>query len=54
MFEVANCFLDGVGVKKDSEVAVSYLRFAGDLGDLASQERGYFCCCGLVYVESSR
>jgi TPR repeat protein len=39
MFEVANCFLDGVGVKKDSEVAVSYLRLAGDLGDLHSQER---------------
>lgn len=43
MFEVANCFLEGVGVKKDPEVAVSYLRFAGDLGDLASQERKCVC-----------
>ncbi|WWD22412.1 hypothetical protein CI109_106903 [Kwoniella shandongensis] len=39
MFEVGNCFLDGVGVKKAPDVALQYLRFAANLGDLASQEQ---------------
>lgn len=39
MFEIANCFLEGVGVKKSPDVAVEYLRYAANLGDLASQER---------------
>ena len=39
MFEIANCFLEEVGVKRSSEVALAYLRFAGNMGDLASQER---------------
>jgi TPR repeat protein len=41
MFEIANCFLEGVGTKKAPEVAISYLRNAGNLGDLAAQEREY-------------
>ena len=41
MFEIANCFLEGVGAKKAPEVALSYLRFAGNLGDLAAQEREF-------------
>jgi TPR repeat protein len=41
LFEIANCFLEGVGVKKTPDVAMSYLRFAGNMGDLASQEREY-------------
>jgi TPR repeat protein len=39
LFEIANCFLEGVGVKKAPDIAVSYLRFAANMGDLASQER---------------
>ncbi|RSH85590.1 hypothetical protein EHS25_003729 [Saitozyma podzolica] len=39
LFEIANCFLEGVGVKKTPDVAMSYLRFAGNMGDLASQEQ---------------
>jgi TPR repeat protein len=39
IFEVANCFLDGAGVKKSPEVGVAYLRFAAKLGDIQSQER---------------
>ena len=39
MFEIANCFLEGVGVKKAPDIAMAYLRFAGNLGDLAAQER---------------
>ena len=39
MFEIANCFLEGVGAKKAPDVALSYLRFAGNLGDIAAQER---------------
>lgn len=39
MFEIANCFLEGVGVKKAPDVAIAYLRFAANMGDLASQER---------------
>lgn len=37
--EIGNCFLEGAGVKKSPEVAVSYLRLAGDLGDIAASER---------------
>ncbi len=39
MFEIANCFLEGVGVKRSPDVALAYLRLAGNTGDLASQER---------------
>ncbi|ORY34279.1 hypothetical protein BCR39DRAFT_517414 [Naematelia encephala] len=39
MFEIANCFLEGVGVKKAPDVGVSYLRFAANMGDVASQEQ---------------
>ena len=39
MFEIANCFLEGVGAKKAPDIALSYLRFAGNLGDIAAQER---------------
>ncbi|ADV24902.1 hypothetical protein I315_02295 [Cryptococcus gattii Ru294] len=39
MFEVGNCFLGGIGVKKAPDVALQYLRFAADLGDLAAQEQ---------------
>lgn len=39
LFEIANCFLEGSGTKKSPEVALNYLRLAGDMGDLASQER---------------
>ncbi|KAK4686867.1 uncharacterized protein P7C73_g3257, partial [Tremellales sp. Uapishka_1] len=41
LFEIANCFLDGVGVKKAPDIALNYLRFAANMGDLASQERGW-------------
>ena len=37
--EMANCFLNGTGVKKSPDAAVSYLRFAADMGDVAAQER---------------
>ncbi|KIR30098.1 hypothetical protein I309_00966 [Cryptococcus deuterogattii LA55] len=39
MFEVGNCFLGGIGVKKAPDVALQYLRFAANLGDLAAQEQ---------------
>ncbi|OCF45224.1 hypothetical protein I317_01027 [Kwoniella heveanensis CBS 569] len=39
MFEVGNCFLEGVGVKKAPDVALAYLRFAANMGDIASQEQ---------------
>ncbi|WVQ62526.1 uncharacterized protein L199_000668 [Kwoniella botswanensis] len=39
MFEVGNCFLEGVGVKKSPEVALAYLKFAAGMGDVASQEQ---------------
>ncbi|WVO23531.1 uncharacterized protein IAS62_004886 [Cryptococcus decagattii] len=39
MFEVGNCFLGGIGVKKAPDVALKYLRFAANLGDLAAQEQ---------------
>lgn len=39
LFEIANCFLEGSGTKKSPDVALSYLKLAGDMGDLASQER---------------
>lgn len=39
MFEVGNCFLGGIGVKKAPDVALQYLRFAANLGDLSAQER---------------
>ncbi|WVF66187.1 hypothetical protein IAT40_000927 [Kwoniella sp. CBS 6097] len=39
MFEVGNCFLEGVGVKKAPDVALAYLRFAANMGDVASQEQ---------------
>ncbi|WWC58254.1 uncharacterized protein I303_100792 [Kwoniella dejecticola CBS 10117] len=39
MFEVGNCFLDGIGVKKSPDVALAYLRFAAGMGDIASQEQ---------------
>ncbi|WVQ80348.1 hypothetical protein IAT38_002453 [Cryptococcus sp. DSM 104549] len=39
MFEVGNCFLDGVGVKKAPDVALQYLKYAANLGDLAAQEQ---------------
>jgi hypothetical protein len=39
IFEIANCFLDGVGVKKAPDVALLYLRFAASRGDLQSQEQ---------------
>ncbi|WWC66692.1 uncharacterized protein I206_100596 [Kwoniella pini CBS 10737] len=39
MFEVGNCFLDGIGVKKSSDIALAYLRFAAGMNDLASQEQ---------------
>jgi hypothetical protein len=31
--------LEGVGVKRAPQVALSYLKFAANMGDLASQER---------------
>ncbi|WRT63696.1 uncharacterized protein IL334_000619 [Kwoniella shivajii] len=39
MFEVGNCFLEGIGVKKSPEVAIAYLKFAAGMGDVASQEQ---------------
>ena len=42
LFEIANCFLEGVGVKRSPEIALAYLRSAGNMGDLASQERKVF------------
>ncbi|OCF59491.1 hypothetical protein L486_02158 [Kwoniella mangroviensis CBS 10435] len=39
MFEVGNCFLEGIGVKKSPEVALAYLKFAAGMGDVASQEQ---------------
>ncbi|OXH56079.1 hypothetical protein J003_01898 [Cryptococcus neoformans] len=39
MFEVGNCFLGGIGVKKAPDVALQYLRFAANLGDLSAQEQ---------------
>jgi TPR repeat protein len=39
--EMANCFLNGTGVKKSPEAATSYLRFAADMGDIAAQERKF-------------
>lgn len=42
LFEVANCFLEGSGTKKSPDVALSYLKLAGDMGDLASQERTFY------------
>ena len=39
LFEIANCFLEGVGVKRSPDIALAYLRSAGAMGDLASQER---------------
>ncbi|KAK8845466.1 hypothetical protein IAR55_006179 [Kwoniella newhampshirensis] len=39
MFEVGNCFLEGVGVKRAPDIALEYLKYAANLGDLASQEQ---------------
>ncbi|WWC85950.1 uncharacterized protein L201_000820 [Kwoniella dendrophila CBS 6074] len=39
MFEVGNCFLEGVGVKKAPDVALAYLKYAAGMGDVASQEQ---------------
>ncbi|WVW81961.1 hypothetical protein I302_103964 [Kwoniella bestiolae CBS 10118] len=39
MFEVGNCFLEGIGVKKSPDVAMAYLKFAAGMGDVASQEQ---------------
>ncbi|ODN76075.1 hypothetical protein L202_06016 [Cryptococcus amylolentus CBS 6039] len=47
MFETGNCFLGGVGVKKAPDVALQYLRFAANLGDIAAQEQlGYLLSKG--------
>jgi TPR repeat protein len=62
LFEIANCFLEGVGVKKAPDVAMSYLRFAANMGDLASQERehpspissGPTCRCVRARVAETR
>lgn len=42
--ELANCYLDGVGTKRNAERGVEYLRMAGSLGNMAVQERE---CCEL-------
>ncbi|WVO18456.1 hypothetical protein L204_106173 [Cryptococcus depauperatus] len=39
MFEVGNCFLEGIGVKKAPDVALRYMRFAANLGDVQAQEQ---------------
>jgi TPR repeat protein len=41
LFEVANCYLNGVGAKRNIDMALEYLRMASGLGDLAAQEREY-------------
>ncbi|WVQ76272.1 hypothetical protein IAR50_005937 [Cryptococcus sp. DSM 104548] len=47
MFETGNCFLGGVGVKKAPDVALQYLRFAANLGDVSAQEQlGYLLSKG--------
>lgn len=47
MFEVGNCLLGGIGVKKAPDVALQYLRFAANLGDLAAQEREFISTGGV-------
>ncbi|EJT50466.1 hypothetical protein A1Q1_00207 [Trichosporon asahii var. asahii CBS 2479] len=37
--EVANCYLEGSGVKKDKNSGLEYLRLAGTTGDLGAQEQ---------------
>lgn len=37
--EVANCYLEGSGVKKDRAAGLDYLRLAATMGDLGAQER---------------
>lgn len=39
--EVANCYLEGSGVKKDRNSGLEYLRLAGTTGDLGAQEREF-------------
>lgn len=39
--EVANCYLEGSGVKKDKNSGLEYLRLAGTTGDLGAQERKF-------------
>jgi TPR repeat protein len=48
--EMANCFLNGTGVKKSAEAATSYLKFAADMGDIGAQER--MLSIGLYIIES--
>ncbi|CAK9779375.1 hypothetical protein CC85DRAFT_313925 [Cutaneotrichosporon oleaginosum] len=39
LFELSNCYLDGAGTRRNSDIALEYLRMAGSLGDMAAQEQ---------------
>lgn len=39
--ELAGCYIEGSGVRKNAEVGLSYLRVAGNGGDVGVQEREY-------------
>jgi TPR repeat protein len=48
MFEVGMCYLQGLGVKADSALALEYLRCAARMGDIEAQEgerqEAVICC----------
>ncbi len=39
LFEVGNCYLQGLGVKSDPLLALSYFECAAEMGDVEAQER---------------
>jgi TPR repeat protein len=52
LVEVGNCYIQGLGVKRNPDMAIEYLRMAGSLGDMAAMEQlGYILSKGLNGVK---
>lgn len=53
LFELSNCYLDGSGTKRQSDLALEYLRMAGSLGDMAAQERELLAARVLIFANET-